>query len=261
MAAREVPFRGGGFQPRRIRHAGGLAFLLLLVVWEGVCRLGLVSAFTLPAPSRVALALFDMAVAGELVEHLRASLGRLALGWSLGALSGVAAGLAIGVSSLARSIGLPLVSALFPVPKIALLPLLILWLGIGEASKVATIALGTFFPMAIATASGVDQIPKSLVRMAQSFDLPPRAILAKVILPGASPGVLAGCRISASIALVLLIAAEMIGAEHGIGALVLQAGHLMRSDRLLAGVVLLSVLGLAIGGAIGTLERRLLAWR
>ncbi len=261
MRSREIPFRGGGFAPERIPRVGALAFLLLLAAWEGVCRAGLVSLFTLPAPSRVLLTLLEMATSGELFFHLRASLGRLVLGWSLGALSGVAAGLAIGVSSLARSIGLPLVSALFPVPKIALLPLLILWLGIGEASKVATIALGTFFPIAIATASGVDQIPKSLVRMAQSFDLAPRAILAKVILPGALPGVLAGCRISSSIALVLLTAAEMIGAEHGIGALVLQAGHLMRSDRLLAGVVLLSVLGLAIGATIGALERRLLAWR
>lgn len=261
MPPREVPFRGGGFAPRRIRHAGWLAFLVLLGLWELACRTGLVSPFTLPAPSRVLAALLDMAGSGELGLHLRASLARLAVGWAVGAALGVAVGLAIGISSLARSIGLPLVSALFPVPKIALLPLLILWLGIGEASKVATIALGTFFPTVIATAAGVDQIPKSLVRMAQSFDLRPRAIVARVILPGALPGVLAGCRISASIALVLLIAAEMIGAEHGIGALVLQAGHLMRTDRLLAGVVLLSVLGVLIGGTIGALERRLLAWR
>ena len=261
MPPREVPFRGGGFAPRRIPNAGWLSFLVLVGLWELACRAGLVSPFALPAPSRVLAALLEMAGSGELARHLGASLARLGLGWALGATLGVAVGLAIGISSLARSIGLPLVSALFPVPKIALLPLLILWLGIGEASKVATIALGTFFPTVIATASGVDQIPKSLVRMAQSFDLAPRAICVRVILPGALPGILAGARISASIGLVLLIAAEMIGAEHGIGALVLQAGHLMRSDRLLAGVVLLSVLGLAIGAAIGALERRLLAWR
>lgn len=261
MPPREVPFRGGGFAPRRIPHLGWLSFLVLVALWELACRAGLVSPFTLPAPSRVLTALVEMALSGELVRHLEASLVRLAAGWATGAALGVVVGLAIGISSVARSIGLPLVSALFPVPKIALLPLLILWLGIGEASKVATIALGTFFPTVIATASGVDQIPKSLVRMAQSFDLAPRAIVARVILPGALPGVLAGARISASIGLVLLIAAEMIGAEHGIGALILQAGHLMRSDRLLAGVVLLSILGLAIGAAIGALERRLLAWR
>lgn len=261
MAAREVPFRGGGFAPRRVPYAAGSALLLLLALWEGSARAGLVSPFALPAPSRVLEALVELALSGELAAHLRASLGRLAAGWAIGAAAGVAVGLAIGVSSLARSVGLPFVSALFPVPKIALLPLLILWLGIGEASKVATIGLGTFFPIVVATASGVDQIPRSLVRMAQSFDLPAPAILAKVVLPGALPGVLAGARISASIALVLLIAAEMIGAEHGVGALILQAGHLMRTDRLLAGVVLLSLLGVAIGAVIGALERRLLAWR
>lgn len=261
MATRDVPFRGGGFAPRRVPHAGWLAFALLLALWQGASAAGWVSPFTLPSPLRVGRALLELAASGELLLHLRASLERLVLGWVLGTLAGVAVGLLIGTSSLARSVGLPLVSALFPVPKIALLPLLILWLGIGEASKVATIALGTFFPTAIAAASGVDAIPRTLVRMAQSFDLGPKAIVLKVILPGALPGVLAGARISSSIGLVLLIAAEMIGAEHGIGALVLQAGHLMRTDRLLAGVVLLSVLGLAIGAAIGALERHLLRWR
>ncbi|MCS6878742.1 MAG: ABC transporter permease [Geminicoccaceae bacterium] len=261
MSAREVRLRARGFAPRRLPGAGAVTAVFVFAAWEAVCRAGLVSPFALPAPSRVLAVLAEMALSGELLAHLRASLGRLAGGWAIGMLCGVLAGLAIGVSSLARSVGLPLVSALFPVPKIALLPLLILWLGIGEAPKLATIALGTFFPVALSTASGVDQIPRSLIRMAQSFDLPNRAIVLKVILPGALPGIFAGARISSSIALVLLTAAEMIGAEYGIGALVLQAGHLMRADRLLAGVVLLSVLGVAIGAGLGALERRLLAWR
>jgi NitT/TauT family transport system permease protein len=126
---------------------------------------------------------------------------------------------------------------------------------------VATIAFGTFFPTVINVYAGVDAVPRSLVRMGQSFGLGPLVIVRKIILPGALPGMLAGARISSSIALVLLVAAEMIGAEHGIGAFVLQAGNLMRTDRLMAGVVLLSLLGLAIGGVIGALERRLLAWR
>lgn len=261
MSAREVPFRGGGFAPRQLRGAGLATAVVVVVAWESLSRAGLVSPFALPAPSRVFSALFEMARSGELAAHLQASVGRLAGGWAIGLATGVTGGLAIGISSLARSVGLPLVAALFPIPKIALLPLLILWLGIGEAPKLATIALGTFFPVALATASGVDQIPKSLVRMAQSFDLSRWAILRTVILPGALPGILAGARISSSIALVLLTAAEMIGAEYGVGALVLQAGHLMRVDRLLAGVVLLSLLGVAIGAALGALERRLLAWR
>ena len=173
----------------------------------------------------------------------------------------LAVGVAIGLSSLARSVGVPLVSALFPIPKIALLPLFILWFGIGEPSKLATIGLGVFFPTAVAAFGAVDGVPRSLIRMAQSFGLPTVDIVRKVVLPGALPGILSGFRISASIALILVVAAEMINAQHGIGALVLFAGNLMRTDQLLAGVVVLSVLGLLVAWVLGQLERRLLRWR
>ena len=127
----------------------------------------------------------------------------------------------MGIFSAARAAGLPIVSALFPIPKIALLPLLILWFGIGEPSKVATIALGVFFPTVISAYSACDSVPRNLIRMAQSFGLPATDIVAKIILPGAMPGILAGFRISASVALLLVVAAEMIGAQYGIGAFVL----------------------------------------
>jgi NitT/TauT family transport system permease protein len=126
---------------------------------------------------------------------------------------------------------------------------------------VATIALGVFFPTVIAVYSGIDAVPRNLIRMAQSFDLPPRAVLWKIILPGALPSILAGFRVSASIALILLVAAEMIVAEFGIGAFILATGNLMRTDQLMAGVTLLSVLGLLIGTGLSRLERRLLRWR
>jgi ABC-type nitrate/sulfonate/bicarbonate transport system permease component len=185
---------------------------------------------------------------------------RIGVGWALGTTAGLAVGLAMGLWGLARSIGISIVSALFPIPKIALLPLLILWLGIGEPSKIATIALGVFFPTTIATYSGVDAVPRTLIRMAQSFDLPFGAIVRKIVVPAALPSILSGFRISASIAL-LLVAAEMIGADRGIGAFVLQAGNLMQTDQLLAGVVVLSIFGLIVARVIGLLEARLLAWR
>ena len=155
----------------------------------------------------------------------------------------------------------PIISALFPIPKIALLPLLILWLGIGEEPKIATIALGVFFSTAISVYSGVDAVPRNLIRMAQSFNVPFRTIVTKVIWPGALPSILAGFRITASIALLLVVSAEMIGAEFGIGAFVLQAGNLMQTDQLLAGMVILSLFGLAVGRLINWLETRLLHWR
>ncbi|MBV9862362.1 MAG: ABC transporter permease [Alphaproteobacteria bacterium] len=258
---RAVRFRGGGFQPQRVPSAGWLGFAALLALWQGALGSGLLDPVFLPSPAAVVLALRDLILSGELFRHLAASLGRIAGGWMLGTLAGLAIGGAMGLSSLARSLGVPLISAFFPIPKIALLPLMILWFGIGEPSKIATIGLGVFFPTAIATYSSMDGVPRNLIRMAQSFDVPPVAIVFKVVLPGALPGILAGMRISASIALLLLVAAEMIGAQTGIGVLVLTAGNLMQTDRLIAGVAVLSVLGLAIGTCISACERRLLRWR
>ena len=258
---RPVPYRGGGFAPAKIAYAAPAACLALLLLWEAATRFGWISPLALPHPAEVATALVDMVRSGELWKHLGASLHRLVLGWLLGASVGVIVGFAIGLSSLARSTALPLVSALFPIPKIALLPLFIIWFGIGEASKYATIAFGVFSPMAIAAFGGVDSVDRTLIRMAQSFGMPVRDIVRKIVLPGAMPALLSGIRISASIGIILLTAAEMIGAQYGVGALVLAAGNLMQTDRLLAGVLILSAFGLAVAQLIGLAERKLLRWR
>jgi NitT/TauT family transport system permease protein len=215
----------------------------------------------MPAPHAVLRALYDMLISGKLLSHLAASLGRILLGWSLGASAGLSLGFAMGMFSVARALGMVLTAALFPVPKIALLPLFILWFGIGEPAKVATIAFGVFFPTVVSTYAAVDHVPRNLIAMAQSFGVPARTIVWKVIVPGALPGVLAGFRISSSIALILVVAAEMIGAQVGIGAFVLTAGNLMQTDQLIAGVLVLSLLGLTTSALISALERRLLKWR
>jgi ABC-type nitrate/sulfonate/bicarbonate transport system permease component len=259
--ARTVSFRGGGFTPRPRRAVAWVAFAAVLALWQGAISAGLVSAVYLPSPWSIVLALRVLALSGELWRDLSISLLRIASGWALGTVAGLALGVAMGIYSRLRAVGLPFVSALFPIPKIALLPLLILWLGIGEPSKIATIALGVFFPTVIAGFSGVDGVPRGLIRMAQSFDLPVTAILSKIILPGALPSIIAGFRVSAATALLLVVAAEMIGAQRGIGAFVNTAGNLMQTDRLMAGVVVLAMLGLVIGGLLSLIERRLLRWR
>jgi len=256
-----VHFRGGGFTVRRHPLAALAAFALLIGLWEGASRLGLASPLFLPPPSAVGTALTAMVTDGSLWLNLKASLMRIGVGWVLGTLGGVTVGFAMGIGSLARAVGVPLVSAFFPIPKIALLPLFILWFGIGEPAKFATIGFGVFFPTVIATYSAIDSVPRNLIRMAQSFGLPWGAILRSIVLPGALPGILAGFRITASIALILVVAAEMIGAEYGIGAFVLTAGNLMQTDTLLAGVLVLSLMGLTIGTVLSVLERRLLKWR
>lgn len=256
-----VGFRGGGFEPRLLPGAAPATLVGLVLLWQAGCWAGVVSTRFLPAPVDIGAALVHLARSGELWLHLGASLRRLALGWSLGTATGLAAGLAVGLFSVARAPGMAVVSALFPVPKIALVPLFIIWFGIGEGSKVATLAFGVFFPTVIATVGGIEAVPRPLIRMAQSFSLPFRAIVWKVVLPGALPAILSGFRVTSSIAIILLVAAEMIGAERGIGAFVLSAGNLYDTDNLLAGIVVLSLLGLAVSWSIGRLERVLLGWR
>jgi len=258
---RPVKFRGGGFVPAAGRYGGWIALLVVIALWQVLGSAGLVNPLFLPSPLAICRAILKLALSGALWHHLSWSVMRIGLGWILGTVAGIAVGFAIGLFTLARSVGITFISALFPIPKIALLPLLILWLGIGEEPKIATIALGVFFSTAISVYGGVDAVPRNLIRMAQSFNVPFSTIVRRVVWPGALPSILAGFRISASVALLLVVSAEMIGADHGIGAFVLQAGNLMQTDQLLAGVVILSVFGLAIGKVINWLEGRLLHWR
>ncbi|MBR0692039.1 ABC transporter permease [Bradyrhizobium lablabi] len=258
---RPVAFRGAGFTPDNGRYVGSITLALVVAVWQLAGSSGWVNPLFLPAPSAIAVALYKLATSGALWQHLWWSLLRIGAGWIIGTAAGVITGFAIGLSTMARGVGITFISALFPIPKIALLPLLILWLGIGEEPKIATIALGVFFSTAISVYSGVDAVPRNLIRMAQSFNVPFHAIVRRVIWPGALPSILAGFRITASVALLLVVSAEMIGAQFGIGAFVLQAGNLLQTDQLLAGVVILSLFGLAVGKLINWMEARLLHWR
>jgi ABC-type nitrate/sulfonate/bicarbonate transport system permease component len=260
-ARRAVDFRGGGFLPRAKPIYSWTIFLLLIALWQGAISVGWLNPLFLPAPSSIVEALWHLFVTGAIWQHLSASLMRIGLGWVIGSAFGFAFGIGMGLLTAFRSAGMPLVSALYPIPKIALLPLLILWMGIGEAPKVATIAAGVFFPTVIATFSGVDAVPRNLIRMAQSFDVPLSGIIRKIILPAALPGILAGFRISISTALLLVVSAEMIGAQFGIGSFLLTAGNLMQSDDLMAGVVILSLLGLGFGALVTMAEKAFLDWR
>lgn len=256
-----VPFRGGGFAPRPVGVIGPILFIVLIGFWEIGSRSGWISALLLPAPSEAYAAFTELVRSGNLWRHLSASLYRLSLGWLCGTLLGVLFGLAAGLFSLARAGIVPFVAALFPIPKIALLPLFIIWFGIGEESKVATILFGTLFPTIISVYGGVDNVDRNLIRMGQSFGLSWTSIVRKIVFPGALPAILSGFRISASIAIILLVAAEMIGAEYGVGAYILLAGNLMATDQLIAGVAILSLMGLTVSWLLDRAERWLLRWR
>ncbi|MFT5102207.1 MAG: NitT/TauT family transport system permease protein [Planctomycetaceae bacterium] len=257
----EVRFRGGGFAPKPHRWMGLAVFVFLITIMEIGTRSGWISALTLPKPSDVLATFRELWESGLLFKHLAPSLSRLAVGAAIGASIGIVVGVLIGLFSYARAGLVPLVAAIFPIPKIALLPLFVIWFGIDETSKYALIAFGTFTPTVVATYGAVDNVDRSLIRMGQSFGLSWFSIVRKIVLPGAMPGILSGLRISLAIAIILLVAAEMLGAEYGIGAYILEAGSLYDLERLFAGVVILSLLGVILSTVIGLIERRLLGWR
>ena len=259
--SKAVAFRGGGFAPKPRRWVGVLVFVVLILVAEWGTRTGWISALTLPKPSDVLDTFRELYASGMLFKHLGPSLSRLVIGAAIGASIGISVGVLIGLFSYIRSGLVPLVAAIFPIPKIALLPLFVIWFGIGEGSKYALIAFGTFTPTVVATYGAVDNVDRTLIRMGQSFGLSWWSIVRKIVLPGAMPGILSGLRISLAIAIILLVAAEMLGAEFGIGAYILEAGSLYDLERLFAGVVILSLLGVIVSALIGLLERQLLGWR
>ena len=237
------------------------SLVALVAVWEGFARLGWVPVLFLPSPVGVLQEAADMIRSGELFVHVGASLHRLLLGFVLGGALGVIVGVGVGFFAAAEAVGTPIIAATFPIPKIALLPLLILWLGLGEPSKIAVIALGVFFPMAINTFAGVRQADPLLVRAAVAFGAKRWSVIRKVILPSALPMIFAGLRLGAGTALLLLVAAEMIAVESGIGFLVLNAGNLMQTTKLMVGIVVLSLLGVLSHWGLGRLERATIPWR
>ena len=260
-AERPITFRGGGFAPRQRRWVGLIVFVGLILFAEWGTRSGLISNLTLPIPSDVFETFRQLYDSGLLWKHLIPSLTRLVVGATIGVTVGIGVGILIGLFSYIRAGLVPLVAAIFPIPKIALLPLFVIWFGIDEGSKYALIAFGTFTPTVVATYAAVDNVDRSLIRMGQSFELSWLSIVRKIVIPGAMPGILSGLRISLAIAIILLVAAEMLGAEYGIGAYILEAGSLYDLERLFAGVVILSALGVLVSAVIGLIERRLLDWR
>ncbi len=261
LLQRPVPFRGGGFSPQPKRWVGAVVFFALIALAEVLTRYGIISNLTLPKPSAVFETLVSLFNSGLLFQHLLPSLTRLLVGALIGVILGIQVGLLIGLFTWVRAGLVPVVAAIFPIPKIALLPLFVIWFGIDEGSKYALIAFGTFTPTVVATYGAVDNVDRDLIRMGQSFSLKWSSIVRKIVLPGAMPGILSGLRVSLAIAIILLVAAEMLGAEYGIGAYILEAGALYDLERLFAGVTILSILGVLVSTGIGWLERKLLRWR
>ncbi|MEU7182122.1 MULTISPECIES: ABC transporter permease [Streptomyces] len=259
-AARDVAVRARRAAWRRT--ALGLAVPAgLLLAWQLAARAGAIDTLLFPPPSRIAVRLWDLASSGELGTHTAATLRRLLPGYALGSVTGALAGFVMGVSRTAEAAFGPLFSALYAVPKIATLPLLLLIFGLTETPKVLSVAITVFFVLQINTAAGVRQIDPRLLESARSYGASGLRLLRFVLLPGALPGVLTGLRTAAGLGVVVVVAVEFVASDSGLGYLIWNSWTLFQPDRMYVGLVAVAVLGALFSAAVTLAGRRAMPWR
>lgn len=246
---------------QRLRAWLGPGVLLSLVLLlELATRSGWVNAVLVPPPSAVAQRVLGVVTAGSLLAPLGRTMFLLAVAYAIGCLLGIALGVLMGRFRPVHGLLEPLVEVLRPLPKPALLPPLMLFLGLGNAMKITAVALGVFFPVLINTIQGVRGVDPVMVDTARTFQHSRAAMLWKVVLPSAMPLVLAGMRIALGIALVLVVVAEMMAGTGGIGYLIIDLQRSFRIVDMYAWVVILAVLGYALNEVFVAIERRAIHW-
>src|SRR5262245_32366659 len=256
----------GSRLPRRRALALRLgAIATFLTIWSllsgAVVVFELFNPIFLPGPWLVLDNVLDMAVRGQLWVHLGATLERVALGFGTGAALGVALGLAAGHVRPIRHVVEPLVEMLRPIPPLAMLPMFIVWVGIGEISKGGFITYATFFPIFLTTVTGVRPLHPLLLRAAESLGARRLGLFTRVILPAALPDILTGLRLGVALAFFVIVISEFIGAEHGLGYLINDGRNFFLVPQMLGAAIVLGLLGYAGNELVRLLERRLTRWQ
>jgi NitT/TauT family transport system permease protein len=234
--------------------------LLALLGWELVCRFGHVNAAILPPPSQVARKWVESLTSGELPADAGATLLRVLVGFTIGAGLALPLGLWMGAREKIYLVFNPLIQLLRPIPPIAYIPLAILWFGLGNPPAFFLIALGAFFPVLMNTIAGVRTVDAIYVRVALNLGAPPLTLFRRVLLPGAMPSILAGQRVGIGVSFICVIVAEMIAVNNGLGYRILEAREYFWSDKIIAGMITIGLLGLAIDSGMARVNDRLLRW-
>jgi sulfonate transport system permease protein len=233
----------------------------LALAHEVAVRFGLAEGRLLPAPSVVLGTLWELAAAGELQTHALATLLRVAAGFALGGVAGLAIGALAGASRLTKEALDPTLQALRAVPSIAWVPLFILWLGIFEASKVALIAVGVFFPVYLGVIGAIASIDRKIIEVGRVFRLSRPAMIRRVMLPAILPAIIVALRGGLGLGWMFVVAAEFMGASEGLGYLLVDGQQLGRPAQIIAALVAFAVLGKLTDGLLVLLTRRLIAWQ
>jgi sulfonate transport system permease protein len=235
--------------------------LLLAIGWEAAVGFGFASGRLMPAPSRVLTTLYTLGASGELWTHVSATMGRVLAGFAIGAAAGTLIGALTGASDLARRLLDPTLQALRAVPSIAWVPLFILWLGIFEASKLALIALGVFFPVYLGVAGAIMSVDRKLVEVGRVFRLSRIALARRVLLPAVLPTWVISLRSGLGLGFMFVVAAEFMGASEGLGYLLVDGQQLGKPDQILAAIIAFALLGKLSDSVLLAVTRPLLTWQ
>ncbi len=233
---------------------------VLLLAWEAASRAGFLSRLFFPAPSVILTTLVGMIASGELWAHLSISLLRVAWGFLVGAIPAMVLGLAMGWSGKVRILFEPLIASTLPIPKLVVLPIVMLIFGIGEPSKVVIVAVGAFYPAVINAAAGVAGIREVYFEVARNFGATRWQRFWRVVVPGSLPMVFAGLRLAFGMALLMAVAAEFVAARRGIGALIWLSWETLRTDKLYAGIAAWAVVGVLSSALLGGVRRYVIRW-
>ena len=229
--------------------------------WEWAARREVISTLFFPAPSIIVRTLIRSFASGQMIAHSGATLSRIFLAFLIGGLPATIIGLAMGWSHRFRSGIDPFVAAAHPLPKIALLPLAMIFFGIGESSKVVTVAAAAFFPMLINCMAGVQQINFAHFEVAQNFRANPWKVFTRVVWPGSLPMVITGARLSINVAFLITISIELVSATKGLGVMIWFAWETLRTEELYAGLIVIAALGIGINFILRRLRMHLVPWR
>jgi NitT/TauT family transport system permease protein len=247
----------------RNEHAliGSFAMLIFLIFWEGTVLFKLVNPLFTSSPSRILRAGYEMFADGSIWPHLYVSGYEFLIGYGAAIVLGVPLGILMGWYSRVNALLDPFVSALYATPRIALLPLIIIWFGIGMWSTVAVIFLGAIFPILVNTIAGVRTISADFIKVARSFGASDRQLFMTVALPSSIPFLLTGLRLGLGHALVGIVVGEMYGATHGIGFLINSSGARFQTDKVMVGIIIIAVSGVIMTELLRLIERRFERWR
>ncbi|HLR69527.1 ABC transporter permease [Virgibacillus alimentarius] len=240
---------------------GSFIPIILIIAWEGLSRVGFFPTYQLPAPTTILITIKEMAQEGTLWDHIGITTYRVLMGFLIGTVAAVLLGSLVGFYKNAERLFDPMIQAFRSIPSLAWVPLFILWMGIGEPSKITMIAVGVFFPVYLNVVSGILGVDRKLIEVGKIYDLNIFQLIRRIILPGALPSFLVGLRSGLGLGWMFVVAAELMGASEGLGYLLVLGQNTLSPEIIIASIILFAIIGKFFDWILKVIEKQALHWQ